>query len=229
MKLNEVNKKLLIVIVTIAVLLCVGSGIVKSSKNRISDDTLKTETAETNKPEEVGMDVSDLEDDSPSVTYRISPQSCYFLFDDTPEEFLPKADSFYGWTDDFSRKAEVDEEGYLLLTLSEKKIEEWSKSYDSYFEEVEKNDRITVSDDYKKITIIGYKETIARDIVSAWFLELGCRVKQFLNTPDGDLKIERVIIDGGTGEVKSHRIVPSGESHELVHSEFSSIYQQAQP
>lgn len=169
---------------------------------------------------------SEIEDEKTFTTFRISPDGCKELFDKSPEEFVSVADTFFPWTDNFAEAAILDEDGFLLLTLSEKSQNEWKEAFQPYLDKAEACNRITISEDYTQITVAGFKETITVDLMTSRMACHACIINLFLKHKNFEnIKIEYTIIDGKTSEIKKTVNWPEqGFSMQLSTADFSSIY-----
>lgn len=161
--------------------------------------------------------------------YKLSPDSCMFVFSCNPDEFMQLELDFYTPFTDLRRRASIDKQGNLILKLNEDQKIAWRQSYmvDGFLEQVSELENISISPDYTKVTINCYKETVISDFMATTYIYYGMSVYQLLNgiQPE-DLAIEVVFKDGGTGEIIFTQLLPVEEDVSIPFSEFeiSSLY-----
>ena len=99
-----------------------------------------------------------------NTTYILSPEASKAIMGYTPNDFFDEYLPFYDDCCDLREKATIDENGNLVLKMSEKdKLAFLSEVYCD-IEEFKKIEGVTVSEDYSELIICGSKKEIA-DIV----------------------------------------------------------------
>ncbi len=186
---------------------------------KLTDEPVKSSTND--------LKISNPAEGGSTTTFKISTDGCLILFGYTAQEFVPIADTFGTWTDDFCETAVLDNDGYLLLTLNERQQKEWQDAWRPYVDKAKKCERIMLSEDYTEITLIGYQETIADDWLTFNCAYEWCVINQFLSSKDADsIRIEYTIIDGGTKEIKFQCTRPTDCYFKCIPDDYSSIKSQ---
>lgn len=95
------------------------------------------------------------------MTYVLPPKIALALFGCEPEEFF---DYPYNYGDDscedFRNHASIDQDGNLVLRLTDEQILTDLAAYDSDLERLDELEAVEISDDYTSITITGNKEEV---------------------------------------------------------------------
>lgn len=226
------NKTIIIILVCLICIYCwtlkdienIFKVIYPSTPLNPSDISEETSTTPYNDSSN-GIEKTEINNEETFTTYRISPDGCMTLFDKTPKEFISVADTFFQWTDNFAEAAILDEDGFLLLTLSEKSQNEWKEAWQPYLDKAEACSRITISTDYTEIAVAGFKETIAEDLITSRTACHACIINLFLKHHNFEnIKIKYTIIDGKTNETKKIINWPEQDfSIQLSNTDFSSI------
>ena len=138
-----------------------------------------------------------------NTTYILSPEASKAIMGYTPKDFFNEYLPFYDDCCDLRDKATIDENGNLVLKMSEKdKLAFLSEVYCD-IEEFKKIEGVTVSEDYSELIICGSKKEIA-DIV--WnhfplFLPEYMTRLQFVSGNDPEtISVTVKVIDETSGE-----------------------------
>ncbi len=165
------------------------------------------------KPEEIY--VAPHSEDLPGVTYteyRMSSDTCVLSFGRPADEFFSRPYDF-SWTEDFRTYSRLEDNGDLLLRLNEQQKNDWWNHYNEAIQLV-KDRGVEVASDYTKVTLRGYKETIASMMMPVIFAMRGFHVRQVLNGTEADeVQIEVVVIDAGTDDVVYSVVQPQEPLH----------------
>ena len=145
-----------------------------------------------------------------SITFDLevvlTEKQCKNLFGKTPEEFVEDPypdDPYIDWTGVvFCESADIDTNGNLIFTLTPKQQDVWFYCVQYRIDEAKKNPNVTLSPDYRGITVRCYEETAHENVHDASFALYGYLVIQLVNgvSPD-EIKVDITFIDSGTGEV----------------------------
>ncbi len=98
------------------------------------------------------------------TTYKFSPETSLAFFGRIPEEFFDTYYDYYETCEDFRERAEINEDGYLILKLSKEQEDAFLKSCDSQIEEIKQINGIYISNDYKLLELTGNKNEVAEII-----------------------------------------------------------------
>ncbi len=165
--------------------------------------------------------------------YILSEAQCKTLFTKTPEEFVESPcplDLFNEWSGiTFCETAEIDANGNLIFTLTDQQEEQWrnTESVKGRIDDALANPDISISSDYKKISIRCYRETASKNIGDGISASYACGVLQLLNgIPPTQNSVEISLIDAKTGEVVSLLVADLETSRVGPYSKdkFSSMY-----
>lgn len=90
----------------------------------------------------------------PAFDYTCTPEGCINIFGVSIEEFMNTELEFYDETGDFRKNARIDENGQLIVTLSQYQVYAWKKSdWLSDFSKYPEKEPFVISSDYKKLDI----------------------------------------------------------------------------
>lgn len=163
------------------------------------------------------------------TTYVLSEKQCNALFGKTPTEFSEDPSPTLNLESNvFCRAAEVDDSGNLLLTLTDRQKEQWKTSQDiqDVLYKAENNPDISLSADYKKVTVSCYKETESKNLTDAAAVVAACKVFQLLGgiSPD-EINIELTLIDTATKKTTQVIQINLDETEfTYLKNSFSSMY-----
>ena len=165
--------------------------------------------------------------------YILSEAQCKTLFTKTPKEFVENPcplDLFNEWSGiTFCETAEIDANGNLRFTLTDQQREQWrnTKSVKNRIDSALANSDISISPDYKKMSIRCYRETASKNIGDGISASYACNVLQLLNgISPTQVNVEISLIDARTGgivsllisDLETSKIGPYSKDH------FSSMY-----
>jgi len=141
--------------------------------------------------------------DRPGVTYteyRMSNDTCSVLFACSVEEFFGEPYDF-SWTEDFRTYSRKGENGDLLLRLNDQQKKDWIARYSKAIKRA-RDVGVEFSDDYTKITLRGYKETMGKLVHTCMWSSTGALVQQVVAGTEPDkAQIQVVVIDAVTNDV----------------------------
>ena len=131
--------------------------------------------------------------------------------------------NFFDFSDNVV-SAKLDENSYLLLTLTEQDEENWLSPLQPFFATLKTTEGVEISADYKKITLNCYQETIHEMVINISPAIPYCYMRQLFSGIDPEtINIELTILDAGTGEVKIQETLSEKEfDFSLDASTFSS-------
>ena len=161
-----------------------------------------------------------------NTTYILSPEASKAIMGYTPKDFFSEYLPFYDDCCDLREKATIDDNGNLVLKMSEKdKLAFLSEVYCD-IEEFKKIEGVTVSEDYSELIICGSKNEIA-DIV--WnhfplFLPEYMTRLQFVSGNDPETISATVkVIDEMSGEILYVAVWPKDKiDFDFVDGEFAN-------
>ena len=94
------------------------------------------------------------------MTYVLTPQMVSAIFGCELEDFFNEPLDWDGACEDFRNHASIDQDGNLVLRLTDEQILTDLAAYDSDLERLDELEAVEISDDYTSITITGNKEEI---------------------------------------------------------------------
>lgn len=133
------------------------------------------------------------------TTYVIPPKIAKALTTKEPEEFVKMETPMSGVSSNFCTSAEVDENGYLVLTLNEKQKQDWV-DFEMKFINDAKASNVDISSDYTKM-IVKWSASFDNSISSLLALG-GCLTMQLLDGLEPEtLQVEYMVVDNNSGDV----------------------------
>lgn len=142
-----------------------------------------------------------------TTTYKIPPENCEVLLGNSAEEFVKKYGNFLDFNDDVVC-AKLDDDGNLLMTLTDQDAENWISTFQPYLDSAKATDGIEISKDYRKITVKCFQENAADIFLKLTPAFTPCYINQVLNGIDPcDLNIEFIVLDAGTEEIIHHEVL----------------------
>ncbi len=136
----------------------------------------------------------------------LTEKQCKNLLLKTPEEFVEDPypdDPYIDWTGGvFCESASIDESGNLIFTLTPEQQDVWVYCIQHRLDRAKNNPNVTLSPNYREISVRCYEETAYKNVHDASFASYGYLVIQLVNgvSPD-EIKVDITFIDSGTGEV----------------------------
>lgn len=94
------------------------------------------------------------------MTYVLTPQMVSAFFGVELEDFFNAPVDWNGACEDFRNHASIDQDGNLVLRLTDEQILTDLAAYDSDLERLDELEAVEISDDYTSITITGNKEEV---------------------------------------------------------------------
>ena len=140
------------------------------------------------------------------TTYVIPPKIAKALTTHEPSEFVKMETPMAGVSSDFCTSAEVNEKGYLVLTLNEKQKQDWV-DFEMKFINDANASNVDISSDYTKMTV-QWSASVDNSISSLFSLG-SCLTMQLLNGLEPEtLQVEYVVVDSNSGEILLQAIWP---------------------
>ena len=145
-------------------------------------------------------------DGNPSRDAFILPTYyCEMLFGVSPTEFFDAYLSMYQKTGDFRNGAYIDDDGNLVLNLTEKQQQTWRNLLvnDVYgVETVRNSPYISVSEDYTTLDVLCFKERVFTDFICAAYSLIPLFVNQLLDGKAAEsISVKFSLKDGITEEI----------------------------
>ena len=161
----------------------------------------------------------------PSREIKITTDTCEAIFECNPHEFLNLDLNVNNETKAFRKFAYVDGDGRLVLYLTRSQIDVWVQSMKQDICDTESEYNIDVSDDFSKLTVYGYKETVYVDFNAASHISHKMQMVRLLS--NGDYSYEFTLRYGAANEIVWDISVHGGDLesiNEIVSAhDFSSI------